>query len=554
MKNTRTTLIVGGVAGGATVAARLSRLDARRRIVIIERGDHVSFANCGLPYYIGGVIAEASSLLLASPELFRSRYGIEVKTGHEAVSIDTGHSTLLVRNLQSGAEEAMPYDELVLAPGASPFRPPMPGIDLEDVMTLRNIPDAEHIRSCIRERGVKRALVIGGGFIGLEVAENLHELGIEVHLAEGAPHILPPLDGHMARYVDNLLASKGIKVTTNLLTKGIRRTDRGALQAYTDTWESPEVDMVFLSIGIRPENALAKTAGLEIGPTGGILVDEHMRCSRPGIWAVGDAVEVRSRITQKPMLLALAGIAQKQARIAADSIAGRESHAFPGVLGSSVLRLFGTTVAMTGMNVDMLRRLGYEDEYEYVDGHASQHVSWYPGASPIHLRLVYRKRDGLILGATAIGRNDAARRIDVIAALMGKGGTVFDLEEAELCYSPQEGAAKDAVNQIGMAAANNLRGLHPIAHVEDIGTAGTFLLDVREEAEVRHSPFAGATNIPLSQLRQRWSELPTDKRLLVFCQSGIRSYNATRLLCNHGLDARNLSGGYISLSLEQAKD
>lgn len=543
-----TTLIVGGVAGGATTAARLSRLGAGRRIVIIERGGYVSFANCGLPYYIGDVIPEQSSLILASPELFRSRYGIEVLLNHEAISIDAASSTLLVRNLATGEELPMPYDELVLSPGAAPFRPPMPGIDLAGVMTLRTVPDAEAVKAYIGRHHVRSALIVGAGFIGLEVAENLRELGLEVTLVEGAPHILPPLDTHMSGYVSRLLEERGLRIETGKIAQGIRRTEDGRLQAYADAWESPAADMILLSIGVRPETSLSRTAGIETGKTGGIIVDTQMKTSVPGIWAVGDAVEVVSRVTGRPMLLALAGAAQKQARIAAASIMGRQEE-FHGVLGTSVLRIFGTTVAMTGMNPDMLARLGYEDDYEYIDAHPYQHVTYYPGATPIHMRLVYRKKDGLILGATAIGENDAARKIDVIAALMSKNGTVYDLEEAEMCYSPQEGAAKDAVNMVGMAAANNLRGLHPLAHAGDIGRPGTFLLDVREVEETVRQPFAGAVNIPLSQLRSRWQELPGDRAILVLCQVGVRGYNATRFLCNMGLDARNLSGGYITMSL-----
>lgn len=543
-----TTLIVGGVAGGATTAARLSRLGAGRRIVIIERGGYVSFANCGLPYYIGDVIPEQSSLILASPELFRSRYGIEVLLNHEAISIDAASSTLLVRNLATGEELPIPYDELVLSPGAAPFRPPMPGIDLAGVMTLRTVPDAEAVKAYIGRHNVRSALIVGAGFIGLEVAENLRELGLEVTLVEGAPHILPPLDTHMSGYVSRLLEERGLRIETGKIAQGIRRTEDGRLQAYADAWESPAADMILLSIGVRPETSLARTAGIETGKTGGIIVDTQMKTSVPGIWAVGDAVEVVSRVTGRPMLLALAGVAQKQARIAAASIMGRQEE-FHGVLGTSVLRIFGTTVAMTGMNPDTLARLGYEDDYEYIDAHPYQHVTYYPGATPIHMRLVYRKKDGLILGATAIGENDAARKIDVIAALMSKNGTVYDLEEAEMCYSPQEGAAKDAVNMVGMAAANNLRGLHPLAHAGDIGRPGTFLLDVREVVETVHQPFAGAVNIPLSQLRSRWQELPSDRTILVLCQVGVRGYNATRFLCNMGLDARNLSGGCITMSL-----
>lgn len=539
------TIIVGGVAGGATAAARLSRLGVDREIIIIERGEHVSFANCGLPYYIGGVIEKESSLLLATPELFRTRYGIDVLLWHEVRAIDPQQRTVSVTNPETGEQLQLSYNELILSPGAAPLRPPMPGIDLSGVMTLRTVPDANAIRRYIAEHGVRRALVIGAGFIGLEVAENLHHAGIEVSIVEGGSHVLPPLDAHMSGYVEELLTAHGIRVEVGQIATGIRRCENGRLQAYSDTWSSAEADLILLSIGVRPETTLAQSAGLRIGETGGIWVDEHMRTSVPGIWAVGDAVQTVNRLTGKPTRLALAGVAQKQARVAADDIAGRSAE-FRGVLGTAVLRLFGTTIAMTGLNIDTLARSG-ETDYEYVDGHHTQHVGYYPGASPIHARLVYRRSDGKLLGYTAIGEEGAARRTDVVAALMGNNGTVYHLAESELCYSPQEGSAKDAVNQLALAAVNNLQGLHPIAHREDIRPE-SFLLDVRECAEVARAPYPGAVNIPLSELRERVAELPQQQELLVFCQSGVRGHTATALLNNLNFRARHLSGGYLTLS------
>lgn len=539
------TIIVGGVAGGATVAARLSRLGTEREIIIIERGEHVSFANCGLPYYIGGVIEKESSLLLATPELFRTRYGIDVLLRHEVYSIDPQQRTVGVTNLVTGEKMQMPYDELVLSPGAAPLRPPMPGIDLPGVMTLRTVPDANAIRHYIAEHKVRRALVIGAGFIGLEVAENLQLAGIEVSLVEGGSHVLPPLDAHMSTYVEELLAAHGIGVEVGKIAKGIRRCESGRLQAYNDTWNSAEADLILLSVGVRPEISLAQNAGLRIGETGAIWVDEHMRTSAPGVWAVGDAVQTTNRITGLPTRLAMAGVAQKQARVAADDIAGRPA-VFTGVVGTAVLLLFGTTISMTGLNIDTLTRSG-DSDYEYVDGHHTQHVGYYPGASPIHARLVYRRSNGKLLGYTAIGKSGAARRTDVVAALLACNATVHDLAAAELSYSPQEGSPKDAVNQLALAAVNNLEGLHPIAHKDDIN-ADSFLLDVREPAEVLQAPYPGAVNIPLSQLRARVQELPHEQKILVFCQSGVRGHTATALLNNMNYQACHLSGGYLTLS------
>ena len=539
------TIIVGGVAGGATVAARLSRLGTEREIIIIERGEHVSFANCGLPYYIGGVIEKESSLLLATPELFRTRYGIDVLLRHEVYSIDPQQRTVGVTNLVTGEKMQMPYDELVLSPGAAPLRPPMPGVDLPGVMTLRTVPDANAIRRYIAEHKVRRALVIGAGFIGLEVAENLQLAGIEVSLVEGGSHVLPPLDAHMSTYVEELLAAHGIGVEVGKIAKGIRRCESGRLQAYNDTWNSAEADLILLSVGVRPEISLAQNAGLRIGETGAIWVDVHMRTSAPGVWAVGDAVQTTNRITGQPTRLAMAGVAQKQARVAADDIAGRPAE-FRGVVGTAVLRLFGTTISMTGLNIDTLTRSG-DSDYEYVDGHHTQHVGYYPGASPIHARLVYRRSNGKLLGYTAIGKSGAARRTDVVAALLACNATVHDLAAAELSYSPQEGSPKDAVNQLALAAVNNLEGLHPIAHKDDIN-ADSFLLDVREPAEVLQAPYPGAVNIPLSQLRARVQELPHEQKILVFCQSGVRGHTATSLLNNMNYQACHLSGGYLTLS------
>ena len=539
------TIIVGGVAGGATVAARLSRLGTEREIIIIERGEHVSFANCGLPYYIGGVIEKESSLLLATPELFRTRYGIDVLLRHEVYSIAPQQRTVGVTNLVTGEKMQMPYDELVLSPGAAPLRPPMPGVDLPGVMTLRTVPDANAIRRYIAEHKVRRALVIGAGFIGLEVAENLQLAGIEVSLVEGGSHVLPPLDAHMSTYVEELLAAHGIGVEVGKIAKGIRRCESGRLQAYNDTWNSAEADLILLSVGVRPEISLAQNAGLRIGETGAIWVDEHMRTSAPGVWAVGDAVQTTNRITGLPTRLAMAGVAQKQARVAADDIAGRPA-VFTGVVGTAVLKLFGTTISMTGLNIDTLTRSG-DSDYEYVDGHHTQHVGYYPGASPIHARLVYRRSNGKLLGYTAIGKSGAARRTDVVAALLACNATVHDLAAAELSYSPQEGSPKDAVNQLALAAVNNLEGLHPIAHKDDIN-ADSFLLDVREPAEVLQAPYPGAVNIPLSQLRARVQELPHEQKILVFCQSGVRGHTATSLLNNMNYQACHLSGGYLTLS------
>ena len=535
-------VIVGGVAGGATCAARLRRLDEDAEIVILDRGYYVSFANCGLPYFVGNVIQPESKLLLASKELFRERFNIEVRIRNEVIAIDRHSNHVVVREVDSEREYREPYDALVLSPGASPIRPPLPGIDLPGIFTLRDLPDSEDIREWIESRNAHRAVIVGGGFIGLEMAENLVHRGLEVTIVEMADQLMPPLDAEMADFVRRRVAAHTAHLQLGDGVAGFEQAGDGSLVVRTGRGASFGADLVILAIGVRPESKLAREAGLEIGERGGIRVDPQMRTSDPRIWAVGDAVEVKNRVIDQWELVPLAGPANRQGRIAADVICGRES-SFKGVQATAVCGFFGLTVALTGATEKALRRAGIGD-FESVYLHPGHHAGYYPDAKPIHLKLVFRRSDGLVLGAQAVGEDGVARRIDVISTAIQMGATVFDLEEAELCYAPQYGSAKDPVNLAGMIAANVVRGDADLAPWGELHTAGAFLLDVREVEELRGGYIDGAVNIPLRQLRARMNELPRDREIWVNCRVGHRAYYACRILSQHGFRVCNLSGGY----------
>ncbi len=535
-------VIVGGVAGGATCAARLRRLDEDAEIVILDRGYYVSFANCGLPYFVGNVIREESKLLLAGPDLFRERFNIEVRLRNEAVAIDRQSRHVLVRDIDSQWEYREPYDALVLSPGASPIRPPLPGIDLPGIFTLRTLPDSEDIREWIESTNPRRAVVVGGGFIGLEMAENLIHRGMDVTIIEMADQLMPPLDSEMAEYVLRRVAAHAAHVQLSDGVAGFEQASGGNLTVRTQAGAAFDAGLVVLAIGVRPESRLAREAGLEIGDRGGIRVDSRMRTSDPHIWAVGDAVEVKNRVTGQCELIPLAGPANRQGRTAADVISGRDSR-FSGVQATAVCGFFGLTVALTGATEKTLRRVGMED-FKAIYLHPNHHAGYYPGAKPIHLKLLFRASDGLLLGAQAVGEEGVERRIDVIAMAIQMGATVFDLEEAELCYAPQYGSAKDPVNLAGMVASNVMRGDIDLASWPELETTEAFLLDVREVEEFRGGCVDGAVNIPLGKLRTRLNELPRDREIWVYCRAGHRSYYACRFLAQNGFRVRNLSGGY----------
>ena len=545
MNTRKKILVVGGVAGGASCAARARRLSEDAEIIVFERGPYVSFANCGLPYYIGDVIQKEDKLLVATAELFKTRFNIEVRNESEVVAINRERREIQVHNLRTGESYWEKYDALVLAPGAAPIRPPLPGIDLAGIFTLRTIPDSRDIRQWIAGGSAQTAVVVGAGFIGLEMTENLVQRGLTVAVVEMMDQVLPPLDPELAEAVRQRLVDKGVSVHLNDAVAAFERESSGKLIVTTQSGTSIRTDLVVLGLGVRPEIKLAKQAGLAIGEKNGIRVDESMRTSDPHIWAVGDAVESRDFLTGEWCVVPLAGPANRQGRIAADSICGRSAH-FRGVQATAVCGMFGLTVAMTGASEKTLKRLGIAG-YDKVYLHPNDHAAYYPGAKPIHMKLLFSCGDGRVLGAQAVGEEGVEKRIDVIAMAIQKGATIYDLEEAELCYAPQFGTAKDPVNFAGMIAANVLQGDVSLARWEQLPDTQALLLDVREPAEFTAGHVEGALNIPLPQLRARLGELPGDREIWVYCAAGQRSYYALRILRQHGYScARNLSGGFTS--------
>lgn len=531
-------LIVGGVAGGASCATRARRLSEEAEIIVFERGPYVSFANCGLPYYVGDVIKDEQDLLVANVTTFRDRFNIEVRTENEVLAIDRDRSEIEVRDRKTGRVYRERYDALVLAPGASPIRPPLPGIDLDGVFALRTIPDSRKIRSWIDSSCARKAVIVGGGFIGLEMAENLMERGLKVTVVDLADQVLPPLDPEMAGIVASHLADKGVDVKLGRSVSAFEQSESG-FAVVTQDGERFDADVVILGIGVRPESTLASEAGVAVNERGGIIVNERMQTNDPKIWAVGDVTEDRDVVTGEKVQIPLAGPANRQGRVAADTIFGRDSY-FRGVQATSVCGVMGKVVATTGANEKTLKANGRPFEKIYL--HPGHHVGYYPGSKPISMKLLFDPRDGRILGAQAVGEAGVERRIDVIAMAIQLKGTVYDLEESELCYAPQFGAAKDPVNMAGMIAANVLRGDAGLAHWDEkMGDA--MLLDVRTEAEFAEGHLDNAVNIDVNDLRGRLGELPKDRPILVTCEVGQRGYYAQRLLKQNGYDARNLSGG-----------
>jgi NADPH-dependent 2,4-dienoyl-CoA reductase/sulfur reductase-like enzyme/rhodanese-related sulfurtransferase len=552
-------IIVGGVAGGASCAARLRRLDERAEILMVERGPYVSYANCGLPYRVGGVIEHESSLLVANEKVFREHFAVDCRTRCEAIGVSAADKTVELRDLATGEVTTESYDKLVLSPGATSVRPPLPGIDLPGIFQVRTVPDAREIREWI-ERGTSflagmerysgfqtvrppmRAVVVGGGFIGLEMAENLVRRGFDVTVVEMLDQVLSPLDPEYGRVVKDSLELHGVHVALDDGVDRFERSEEGSLEVWTRSGASYPADLVILALGVRPDTTLAKMAGIEIGERGGIRVDEHMRTSDPDIFAVGDVVEVRDFVTGQWSLIALAGPANRQARIAADVIAGRDSR-FRGTQGTSIVELFGAAVAWTGASEKTLNALG-DTDFEKIYIYPNSHAGYYPGAKPIAMKLIFRKSDGRVLGAQAVGEDGVDKRIDHIALAIQMGATVFDLEQVELCYSPPFGSAKDPINFAGMVAAGVLRGDMPLRHWD--ATEDALLLDVREKAELAVEHVPEAVNIPIGELRSRLDELPRDREILVICRSGQRAYSATRCLLQNGFDARVISGGMLS--------
>ncbi len=541
-------VIVGGVAGGASAAARARRLSEDAHIVLIERGPDVSFANCGLPYYIGGMIADRSKLLVVTPERLRTRFNLDVRTRCSVEAIDRAQQTVRIHNLETGEEHDESYDRLILAPGAAPLRPPIPGIDLPGIFTLRNLQDMDRIKAKIAE-GIDSAVVVGAGFIGLELVENLVHLGIETTLVELQEQVLPPLDPEMTTPLLECLRSKGVAVHLGESADAFEATPAG-LRVRLNSGTEITTRMVALGIGVRPENKLAVDAGLEVGPRGGIRVNDALQTSDPLIYAVGDAIEVQDFVLNEPTQVPLAGPANRQGRIAADNAFGRSSR-YRGTQGTAVVGLFDLTAAMTGASEKVLKR--NQRAYRKVYVHPAHHAGYYPGAESMTLKLTFDPETGRVLGAQGVGGAGVDKRIDVLAVAIQAGMTVEALEELELAYAPQYGSAKDPVNMLGFVAAGLRRGDHPQIGVEELlaipANERPLLIDVRTPEEYARGHIPMAVNIPVDDLRSRLDELPRGDEVVAYCQVGQRGYLATRILTQEGRPTRNLSGGYRTWQL-----
>ncbi len=546
-------LIVGGVAGGASAAARARRLSEDAQIVLIERGPDVSFANCGLPYYIGGEIAEREKLLVVTPELLRIRFKLDVRVRSSVQAIDRAGKKVHIRDLASEREYDETYDKLILAPGAAPMRPSIPGIDLPGIFTLRNLEDTDRIVKKLSQ-GVQQVVVIGGGFIGLELVENLIRRGIDTTVVERNHQVLPPFDQEMTAPISEQLVSHGVSLLLGQTAEAFERSDAGLLIRLT-SGQTLSAQLVVLGVGVRPESKLAIDAGLEIGARGGIRVNDHLQTNDPDIYAVGDAIEVKDFVTGEPTQVPLAGPANRQGRIAADNALGR-SVRYRGTQGTAIVRVFDRTAAMTGASEKTLRRINRPYRKVYV--HPVHHAGYYPGAEAMTLKLLFDPQTGKILGAQSVGGSGVDKRIDVLAVAIQAGMTVFDLEEMELAYAPQYGSAKDPINMAGFVAAGLLRGDHPQVDAETATAApttqGRYLVDVRtcEEFIAGHIP--GANNIPVDELRSRLDELPQDREIAAYCQVGQRGYLATRILRHNGFNAVNVGGGYKTYRLIQPQE
>lgn len=538
-------IIVGGVAGGATAAARLRRLDENAQIIMIERSGYVSYANCGLPYYIGGTITDRSKLTLQTPQSFRNRFDIDARVRQEVVSIDRAAHTVTVRRLDDGTEYVEGYDKLILSPGARPVTPDLPGIDADRLFTLRTVEDTYRIAEFIERERPRRAVVVGAGFIGLEMAENLRDRGIEVTVVQRGEHVMPVFDADMASLLHNHLREHGVELLLQADVTGFEE-GVGAISTTLADGRVLESDLVMLSIGVAPESTLAREAGLELGLRGSIKVDAAMLTSDPDIYAVGDAVEVINVVTGSPALIALAGPANKQGRIAADNICGRASE-FKGSQGSSVLKLFELDAASTGLTLSAARAAGLDADAVILS--PANHATYYPGAETMTLKVVYERGSGRILGGQAIGRGGVDKRIDVLAVAIRARMTAADLTELDLAYAPPYSSAKDPVNMAGFMIENILDGLvdqvtwdEALELIAEDGNAT--LLDTRTASECSRGGIGGAVCIPVDELRERLGELPRDRRLLVFCASGLRSYVACRILSQHGFACANVAGGH----------
>ena len=545
-------LIIGGVAGGATVAARLRRMDEKANIILLERGKYVSYANCGLPYYIGDTINNREKLFVQTAKGFTDRFRIDIRTEQEVTAIRPDKKEVEIKNLSTGETYTETYDKLVLSPGAEPLRPSIEGIGSKKIFTLRNVPDTDTIKNYVNTENPKRAIVVGGGFIGLEMAENLHDLGIQVDVVEMANQVMAPLDFSMAAIVHRQLTDKGVGLH---LEDGVSRFEEkdGGVTVHLRSGKQIATDMVLLSIGVRPETKLAKDAGLAIGERGGIAVNDYMQTSDADIYALGDAVEVRHLVTGQPALIPLAGPANKQGRIVADNIVFGNKKKYPGSIGTSIAKVFDLTVAAAGANAKLLQRnnIPYISSYT----HGASHAGYYPGAVPLSIKILFAPENGKLLGAQIVGFNGVDKRIEMLAQVIQRGGTVHDLAELEHAYAPPYSSAKDPVNMAGFVAENILNKKSRIIQWRELAElpADTIRIDVRTHDEYKLGTIPGFINIPVDELREHLDELPKEKPIVVTCAVGLRGYLAYRILVQNGFKhVRNLSGGYKTWSVANA--
>jgi NADPH-dependent 2,4-dienoyl-CoA reductase/sulfur reductase-like enzyme/rhodanese-related sulfurtransferase len=540
-------VIIGGVAGGMSAATRARRMNESASITILERGGFISFANCGLPYHLSGRIASQDSLLLTDPERARRRYNLDARVFHEATCIDRDNRAVSGVNLRTGQTFALPYDKLILAPGASPIIPPIEHVKSANVFQLRQMEDALAVRAFLEKHRPRRAVVVGAGFIGLEMAEVLREAGIEVMLIEKAQQVLPPLDPQLAPYVLKHLAEHGVRVITGNGIAALEARDGRVVAVGLEDGRSIPADMVLLSIGVRPNVGLAREAGLAIGASGAIAVDPYQRTSDPDIYAVGDAAEVVHAITGRPMRIPLAGPANRSGRLAGEHAATGSSAPAPAVLGTAVVGIFDLTAAMTGLGEASARAAGFDVDTAVV--HPAHHASYYPGAQQMHLKLIFDRSTGRVLGASAVGPAGVDKRIDVIATLMHYQGTIDDLAGLDLTYAPQYGSARDPVHIAAFVARNQRAGLTPGVDADELDDRP--LVDVRTQPEFDRGSLPGAINIPVDELRGRLDELEPARPVTVYCQVGLRGHIATRILAQHGIPAQNLKGGYLLATARQ---
>lgn len=545
-------LIIGGVAGGATVAARLRRMDEKANIILFERGKYVSYANCGLPYYIGDTINNREKLFVQTAKGFTDRFRIDIRTEQEVTAIRPDKKEVEIKNLSTGETYTETYDKLVLSPGAEPLRPSIEGIGSKKIFTLRNVPDTDTIKNYVNTENPKRAIVVGGGFIGLEMAENLHDLGIQVDVVEMANQVMAPLDFSMAAIVHRQLTDKGVGLH---LEDGVSRFEEkdGGVTVHLRSGKQIATDMVLLSIGVRPETKLAKDAGLAIGERGGITVNDYMQTSDANIYALGDAVEVRHLVTGQPALIPLAGPANKQGRIVADNIVFGNKEKYPGSIGTSIAKVFDLTVAAAGANAKLLQRnnIPYISSYT----HGASHAGYYPGAVPLSIKILFAPENGKLLGAQIVGFNGVDKRIEMLAQVIQRGGTVHDLAELEHAYAPPYSSAKDPLNMAGFVAENILNKKSRIIQWRELAElpADTIRIDVRTHDEYKLGTIPGFINIPVDELREHLDELPKEKPIVVTCAVGLRGYLAYRILVQNGFKhVRNLSGGYKTWSVATA--